>query len=203
MIKKFDNIFNDEELLFLKEQLDYNKIPTDEYGNFVDHRTDQKSGIGIHYGLGRLQFGGLFLSDSIRSKLNKIIEEFPYINLSLGHATVVEYNNKYGEPNLPVHYDHDNHDLIINFQLMSNTVWPIGVDCEAYNLKDNSAVVFNPNGFTHWRPHKKFKDGEFVTMIFFRFMNEQNPSDYSHLDYNIGDPIFKEVEEFRKSLKEI
>ncbi len=38
-------------------------------------------------------------------------------------------------------------------------------------------------------------------MLFFRFGNKNNPSDYSHLDVMLDDEMFKEYNAFRDSLK--
>lgn len=120
--------------------------------------------------------------------------------LSGPHVLSVEYNSQYGKPNLPVHFDGDDQDLIFNFQLSSNISWDLGVNCETYQLKDNSAVIFNPNLNSHWRPKKEFKDGDYVAMIFFRFQKINNKTDYSHLALTQDDPIFKEANDFRNSL---
>jgi hypothetical protein len=120
--------------------------------------------------------------------------------LSSPHVLSVEYNRQYGEPNLPVHFDGDTCDLILNFQLSSNISWDLGVNCETYPLKDNSAVIFNPNLNSHWRPKKEFKDGDYVAMIFFRFEKINNKTDYSYLALKQDNPIFKEANDFRNSL---
>lgn len=198
-IKKLSNIFTAEELEVLSNGLDYSAIPLDDNNNYVNYKLDNE-GRGIHDELGRIQFGALKdLPKNILDKVKSIAKDSSDEELLMSHAMAVEYNSLYGNPNLPVHWDHDTNDLIINFQLKSNTRWDLGVALNVYELEDNSALVFNPNEHTHWRPHKTFKDGEYIKMIFFRFQKE-DPSDYSHLDYNINDEIFKEIEEFRSSL---
>lgn len=191
-IKKIDNVFTEEEVKQLKDKLEYLESLPESSGFVIFDKN-----------LGRLLFPVLEeIPLSIKQKLFDIAESFSFKDLSLSGANAVEYSNKYGEPNLPVHYDHDSNDLIINFQLSSNTKWDVGVDLNIYELEDNSALVFNANEYTHWRPRKTFKNGEFVKMIFFRFMNKNKPSDYSHLQYDINHPIFSEVNKFRDSLKE-
>lgn len=199
IIKKLTNIFTKEELKILNDGLSYSVIPVDNNNNYISHKLDNE-GRGVHEELGRLQFGGLKnLPQTILDKVNDIAKNSSNEELLMAHATAVEYNSLYGEPNLPVHYDHDTNDLIINFQLLSNTKWDIGVAFNVYELEDNSAIVFNPNEHTHWRPYKTFKNGEYIKMIFFRF-HKKNKSDYSHLDYIINHEIFKEIEDFRRSL---
>lgn len=202
-VQKIKNIFTQEELNILNNAISYSKIPVDDNNNYVNYKSNSE-GVGIHEELGRLQFGGLKdLPQQIKYKLNNMVKNLLSKNLLFSHAVAVEYSSSYGTPNLPVHYDHDTHDLIINFQLLSNTQWSIGIDLEVYDLEDNSAIIFNGNEHTHWRPHKTFKDKEFIKMIFFRFKDIENPSDYSHLKYSIDDEIFKEMNEFRDSLKNV
>ena len=179
-INKITNVFSDKEILHIKN-------------NLVNNNT-------IHEDLGRLQYMPMRLNSNINNKVDSIANSFSKVKLGLSSIVCVEYSNKYGKPNLPVHWDHDNTDLIINYQLESTTSWDIGIDLKVYDIEDNSALVFNPNAYTHWRPHKTFKDNEFIKMIFFRFIDIENPSDYSKLDYIIGHEVFNEIEQFRSSL---
>ncbi len=108
-----------------------------------------------------------------------------------------EYNSKYGQPNLPPHFDGDNNSLIIDYQYKSNTSWGLGVDTTVFEMEDNKAIIFNPNEYPHWRPHKVFKDGEFITMIFFRFPDGSGETDYSHKRQWPSDEIFADIREIR------
>ncbi len=123
------------------------------------------------------------------------------ILLKCNNYVSVVYSSEYGEPNLPPHFDGDSTDLIINYQLDSNTSWDIALDTEVYPMEDNSALIFNPNESIHWRPHKTFKEGEYVRMVFFRFYNPAGRSDYSHLNFMQDDAIFKEPNKLREKLR--
>lgn len=112
---------------------------------------------------------------------------------------VAEYTAAAGKPNLPPHFDGDQTDLIMTYQLSSNRQWGVGVDLNVYDLEDNDGVIFHPNESIHWRPHTEFKDGESVMVMFVRFRLPIE-SDYSHLRFSQDDPIFKEVMDFRDSL---
>ena len=116
------------------------------------------------------------------------------------HTGCVEYSNKSGQPNLPPHFDGDRNNLVFDYQLESNTTWDLGLGTKLYPLKDNSAIIFNANEYVHWRPHKNFKDGEYIKMLFFRFYNKHNTPDYTHLAYKQDHPIFKDARELRESL---
>lgn len=143
------------------------------------------------------------ISEEIVTKLTKLVNTLTDRTLTMRNyqLSVVTYSNRYGTPNLRPHFDRDNNELIIDYQLGSNTRWPLGVNTSVYDLEDNSALIFSPNTNVHWRPHKTFKDGEYVSMIFFRFFDEKSPVDYSHLPGHPDDPEFDEVRKYRDSLE--
>jgi hypothetical protein len=181
-------------LLFTKDELRVlNSLISEDKKNILQTVDEQ---------LGRIQVSnfGKTLNSLFYTKLSKIAKEVSGKDLSFANKIYVEYSNQYGAPNLPPHFDGDSSDLIINFQLQSNTSWDIGLDLTLYSLQDNSALVFNGNEYIHWRPHKVFNDGEYVKMIFFRFQDVKNPLDNSKLRYSLDDKVYKEVNEFRDSL---
>lgn len=111
------------------------------------------------------------------------------------NAMFVDYESKYGQPNLPPHFDGDQNDVIVDYQYKSNTSWGLGVSSTVYEMEDNKAIIFNPNEYPHWRPHKTFQEGEYITMMFFRFPDES--IDYSHMRLSQNDPIFEEARKIR------
>jgi len=132
--------------------------------------------------------------EGIQERVEKLVgRKLPQIGVMF-----VDYDAKYGQPNLPPHFDGDNNGLIIDYQYKSNTTWGLAVDKEVFEMEDNEAIIFNPNEYPHWRPHKTFKEGEFITMAFFRFIDED--LDYSHMRYLQDDPIFDEAHKIRDSL---
>ena len=157
----------------------------------------------VHTQLGRVAYDGLnaYLSgltdNTIGHAITKNIKNFTDTPMSMGHISCVEYSNIYGKPNLPPHLDADKTDLIAVIQLGSNTDWDIGLNCQVYKMKDNSALIFNPNKEVHWRVHKEFKDGEYVRMLFVRFRNPDSIEDYTGLSINEMD--YPEVCKFRDS----
>lgn len=164
---------------------------------------EENENFSVSEDLGRYQFSVGNLDHDIVTKLLDLANSVVDFDCEFSGATGCEYNPIYGQPTLPPHFDGDWNDLIINYQLTSNTRWDIGVDCSLYQLEDNSAVLFHPNESVHWRPRKGFKDGEFVRMIFFRFHKAGNRSDYSHLNqYWPHHEVFKDVNEFRDSVSE-
>lgn len=174
-----------------------------EHTNRLSVNEDKNADFSISETLGRVQLTLKNLDQNIITKLSNIANSVLDFESRISSATYVEYNSKYGSPSLPPHFDGDSNDLIINYQLSSNTEWGLGIDFELYKLNDNSAILFNPNKNVHWRPRKTFKDGEFVKMIFFRFQNSKNISDYSHLsDFWPDNKIFEDVTKFIDSVSE-
>jgi hypothetical protein len=183
-ITRVDNLFSQEEIDHIKDII-----------SRVEHT--------VHQDLGRTD--ALDLENHIwpktLDKLTNIAKDVSGLPLKMTHAMTVEYSNLYGKPNLRTHLDGDTNDLIINIQLEANTVWDIGLNQNVYTLDDNSALIFNANKEIHWRVHKEFKDGEYVRMMFVRFYNPENITDYSYLPNHPDDEMFKEAREFRDSLR--
>lgn len=206
-----DDLLSEKEISIFNNITKDLEAPKDEYGNFIFD--DQDSYISVSKYLGRIQFNinnisdlfpvkNLELADKLLTiRLTKLANSISGLDLTLSSITYVEYSSRYGTPSLPPHYDGDNNDLIINYQFDSNTRWDLGVNFETYEIKNNSALVFNPNKTAHWRPNKIFNDGDFVKMIFFRFAKKENPTDYSDLQkFWPNDEVFKNICEFRNSL---
>lgn len=143
------------------------------------------------------------LQPELKEKIQKYISKIYKTDLHLGSSSYVEYNKVYGTPQLPPHFDGDSCDLLLNYQLHSNTMWGIGIDKNIYNLKNNEAVCFSPNDYIHWRPIKTFSDTEYVEMIFFRFFDLNSPSDNSHKRYSLDHEIYKDVNNYRNAIGDI
>jgi hypothetical protein len=139
------------------------------------------------------------VKQEILEKFRNLIKGVTDLPLKISSFTYAEYNALYGAPKLPPHLDGDTNDLIINIQIESNTDWAIGLGLQVYPTKDNVGLVFNPNKDIHWRTHKEFKDGEYVKMLFVRFINPDSPLGYSHLLQSPDDDIFNSVVAFRDS----
>lgn len=200
-ITTIDNLFSKNQLNSLHAII--NNINKTVIDKMKDSKLDQ-SGNGINKNLGRKQIGDIkkYLPDDIKYSLIKVASDIFGEPVALDHALCATYSSKYGVPNLVPHLDGDRNDLIINFQLSSNTSWDLGLNLKVYPIKDNSAVVFNGNTNIHWRPHKTFDDVDYVQMIFFRFYNKGKRTNYSYVkmeEENEND-YFKEVIKFRYSL---
>jgi hypothetical protein len=136
------------------------------------------------------------INNAIQKRVAKLVGK----ELDSIGGVFAEYNSKYGQPNLPPHFDGDNNSLIIDYQYKSNTSWGLGVDTTVFDMEDNKAIIFNPNEYPHWRPHKTFEEGEEITMIFFRFPDRSGKTDYSHKRQWPGDEIFADIRKIRDNL---
>lgn len=174
--------------VFSQEELDLFMLTTSQSEKELD----------VH--LGRQRSKVLDSSNYPYLKLHEIANSMFDYPVELNGITYVEYNKEFGAPDLPAHFDGDNSELIINFQLSSNTVWQIGVELELFTLEDNSAVLFHPNESPHWRPHKTFEDGEYVKMMFFRY-SAIPAKDYYHMTLSQDHVRFREINKLRNSLK--
>lgn len=157
------------------------------------------SEIEVHKEYGRIMYHGTEWSQamlhSVCTKMSEIVGE----KLTLTGASAVTYNAEHGRPDLPPHFDGDMTDYILDFQLESNTQWRIGLDEAVYPLEDGEGLLFQPNVNAHWREHKHFFPGEFVTMVFFRFHKPER-TDYSHMRLSRMDPVFDKPKAFRDGL---
>jgi len=210
---KFNNIFDKKELNVLNSIVNDIVIPLKKDGSYIydDENLPEspddaayenyRTQCTISKSLGRLQFSDFIKDENsfIYKKVKDFIKTFSK-DVRLGNILYVEYNNKYGTPNLPPHFDGDSSKFVVNFQLSSNTAWDLGIDFDIYSIEDNSALIFDPNKNIHWRPKKTFKDGEYVKMIFFRFYDLNKQVDNSHLRLSLNDKIFKNINDFRDSL---
>ena len=176
------NVLSQEEIDLIQDTIAHSPKNTQEiYGRYMYHDTVWEQ---------RTAFG-----DTILKKVVELTGK-PY---QLNSFVTGEYTAEVGKPNLPPHFDGDQIDLIMTYQLSSNKQWGVGVDLNVYDLEDNDGIIFHPNENIHWRPHTEFKDGEFVRVMFFRF-GLPTESDYSHMRFNQNDPILYEVRAFRDSL---
>jgi hypothetical protein len=133
------------------------------------------------------------LPDNIVSAINKVVESMSDEEIVFNGSMAVTYSREYGIPNLPPHFDGDDTEQLFNYQIESNTTWPLGSGLELYPLEDNDVLMLQPNKHPHWRLPKEFEDGEYVTMLFLRYVKKDNPVTYDHLRLSMNDPAFDEI----------
>lgn len=112
------------------------------------------------------------VTQDIKDKLTRMIRN-KFGNYIFQSATFCEYNKKYGTPSLVSHMDGSDDVICIDYQLDSNTDWPIKIDEELVTLKNNQVLIFNSGKVNHGRVEKDFEDGEYIKMVFFFFKKEK------------------------------
>lgn len=85
------------------------------------------------------------------------------------------YSNGKISPILPPHIDADDNIVTFNIQLGTNLKdgWDVIVSGKSYPMKDNQALIFSAVNQVHWRPKKRFADGDYLEIL---------SLDYSPLD---------------------
>jgi len=180
-VEKFLNkIFTEDEIALIEksiaEQIASRELV--EWDDQVDGEYIHNSKIvKIQKNLGRFGAEGIILPDNINQKVLDLINAGLVNNnyrLTNQGVFYVEYNPKYGTPDLTPHYDGGTCTLILDYQLSSNTDWPIGIDDRLYQLSDNDGVLLKPLEYLHYRPIRSWSDGDSVRMIFFNLVNTQD-----------------------------
>lgn len=85
-------------------------------------------------------------------------------------------------PVLTPHYDDfEEPRFTFDYQIKSNTSWPLVVEDREMTLSDNQALTFSGTHQIHWRTNKVFNDGEFIDMIFCHLhLPNAEPNPVSH-----------------------
>lgn len=128
--------------------------------------------------------------------LDNIAKPLHKKEIALCHWNYIDYNKKYGygdnSPALPPHLDADENLVTINYCLDSNIEWDLYVgnwndtsNFTKYSLKPGQTLIFSAVNQIHWRPKRKFADGDFCEIISmdycpvtsYRFTGEANPID--------------------------
>ena len=169
------NVFSEEEIQQIKSCID-NELKTREHINHEDLYEGmvlENDKVFIKKNLGRLDIPNLFLPESILLKMfdfatkNNLLDK-SYIN-EISDIRYCRYSGKYGNPKLEPHLDYGESGLILDYQLESNTSWPITIESVDYILEDNDLIILYPLNQYHWRPNKSWSNDEFLDVIFFDF----------------------------------
>jgi hypothetical protein len=115
------------------------------------------------------------LPDHIRQKIIKYcedisgetdldIEEYQFSK----YKKIIKDDGTIGNPILFPHYDETFPEprFTFDYQIKSNTSWPLVVEEKEFALLDNQALTFSGTHQIHWRVKKNFCDGEFIDMLF-------------------------------------
>jgi hypothetical protein len=132
----------------------------------------------------------------LEDKLDAVAKPVHKDDLALCHYNYIDYNLKYGygdnSPALPPHLDADENLVTVNYCLDTNIEWDLYVSnqndstkFDKYSLSAGQTIVFSAVNQIHWRPKRKFKEGEFCEIISmdycrktnYRFTGDDNPID--------------------------
>jgi hypothetical protein len=93
--------------------------------------------------------------------------------IRLAHYSYIDYNIKYGdgryEPSLPPHIDTSENLVTFNYQLDGNIEWDLYIDNKPYELKTGDAIIFSAVNQVHWRPKRKWEEGDFLKIVSFDY----------------------------------
>jgi hypothetical protein len=139
------------------------------------------------------------MPEDCEKRLDEIAKPLYNGDIALCHWNYIDYNIKYGygdnSPALPPHLDADENLITINYCPDTNIEWDLYVgnwndtgNFTKYSLSGGHTIVFSAVNQIHWRPKRKFKEGEFCEIISmdycpttsYRFTGETNPIDPEH-----------------------
>jgi hypothetical protein len=126
------------------------------------------------------------LPEQIKKKLTDVAEYYYGKPLKLHAVAFGRYSKEFGAPRLGPHIDEVPSQFTLDYQLDGNISWPLNVEGKEYLLKNNNAIVFEGEIVLHWRPDRQFKDGEFLDLMWFQFLDDNHWSYKYELrpDYN-------------------
>ena len=165
------NLFSDEEIKKIKDTI-FTQSSKKETINLempidIDDNTNK-----IYSLMGRLDVEKIKFEKLIIDKIEKTLNElYPNKRFYIGNKDIISstYSRLYGKPGLSEHKDGGFPlQIIVDYQLDSNTSWNIEVDGKEYEIENNDALVFDPVLSSHSRPKKVFSSDDYVTMVYFR-----------------------------------
>jgi hypothetical protein len=142
------------------------------------------------------------LPESVINKINDIAKYIYDEPVKLQEISFARYSKEYGDmPILTPHFDNSfsTPRVTIDIQVKSNIDWPIVVDNKSFTLKDNEALTFSGTNQIHWREYRKFKDNDFIEMIFAHFSIDSEPSYQENHKDDIAEKLIVACNNFARS----
>ena len=164
-----DNIYNNIAQYINNELIKKEWVSTHK-NELINRHNNNK--VKINTDLGRIRLE-IKPEPELLKYLENYIQQYKK-NMLFQHAYYVEYNKKYGIPNLPPHVDSTDSGITIIYQFKSNVVWKSMVEGKDIELKDNQGYWINVRDQAHWRRPHAFNDDDFLQMIFFHFHDPDN-----------------------------
>jgi hypothetical protein len=107
------------------------------------------------------------------------------------------YSPKFGTPKLLPHIDDFAGQVVFDYQIASNIVWPLIVNEQRYVLKNNDALIFEGEKDGHWRQKITFLDDSFVLMFIVNLIDDEHWFNFSNQNPKSIDLINQEIKELR------
>lgn len=188
-----ENPFTPEQVKLLRDTIEINRsrvanytaVPGDQEFYHGESRFDPKK--IVHMSRQLVEF-------ECPPEIEKVMDSYAKTiydgDIQLCHYNYIKYDPEYGDgryaPSLPPHLDADENLVTFNFQIGANIDdWQLVVSGKHYDLKTNDAIVFSAVNQVHWRPKRKWKQGEFLEIVSFdycpttnyRLVGGENPID--------------------------
>jgi hypothetical protein len=171
--------FNDAEIRLLRDTIETNRKLMDnaEYGRLQGSQEQYYGETRFHpkkiVHMSRLLIE-FICPPQIEMVMNKYALPIHKDPIRLTHYNYIDYNMAYGDeknaPALPPHLDADENLVTFNYCLDQNIEdWTLWVDDKEYNLKKGDAIIFSAVNQVHWRPKRKWKEGEFCEIVSFDY----------------------------------
>lgn len=197
-----DNLFTDAQIKSIRELIEENrKLEPFVIGDKISDGYIRESEFKSRYqpkiprNMARMLIE-FDMPEDCEKRLDDIAKPLYNEDIALCHWNYIDYNLKYGygdnSPALPPHLDADENLVTINYCPDTNIDWDIYVsnwndtgNFTKYSLKGGQTIVFSAVNQIHWRPKRKFKEGEFCEIISmdycrpdtYRFTGKDNPID--------------------------
>lgn len=147
------------------------------------------------------------IPENIINKVTQIAKDITKENLKLTEISFASYSKKYGElPLLSPHFDNtfEEKRLTLDVQLKSNISWPIVIKGRSFTLKDNQALTFSGTHQIHWREFRKFKEEDYIDMLFCHFSYVDNNEKTTLAEYRqiMSDSIYFVNNYYQEIIKE-
>ena len=150
-----DNVLSQEEIDSIYVSLDnsYNSYVMERYGQQVSNFNMPDSAINKI----------ISICEDVSGVSGLILEAYQFSR----YERFTREDGSISEPRLVPHYDgFPEPRFTFDYQIRSNTPWPLFVEEEEFVLNDNQALTFSGTHQIHWRSKKNFNPGEFIDMIF-------------------------------------
>lgn len=167
-----ENPLSDDEVFQIRSIIEHNRNRDVDYfklpGDQEEYRGKSKYDPRIMTHISR-QVIDFKCPTAIEQKLDSIIKPIYKEDIKLCYYNYIDYNPKYGNgkfaPALPPHIDTAETPLTFNYQIGGNIDWEIFIEDKPYSLKTGDAIIFSSLNQVHWRPKRRWKQGDFVEIL--------------------------------------